>query len=268
MSEGIDVAALDLQRICALDWAAPEVEVQGALRLRAAGGFTRRANSALVTTGPPWPDERALAAMDAWYDERGLPARVQVVEPEQAELTAYLRERGWRVVVGALVMVADLDRVLHASGDQPDRLMAGLEVEDRPEPDAAWLDHLVGLRGDEGASPGPAAMAVLRSGGARFVSAHDRDGCSVGALRMTVTEGWLSITSMHVAPAWRRRGVGRGLLAATGVLARDAGARWAVLQVVPDNVAAIALYTDLGFTVHHRYTYLEGPARQSEAAGS
>ena len=84
---------------------------------------------------------------------------------------------------------------------------------------------------------------------------------------MTVTEGWLSITSMHVAPAWRRRGVGRGLLAATGVLAREAGARWAVLQVVPDNVAAIALYSGLGFTVHHRYTYLEGPAPPAVSRG-
>src|SRR5262249_13192140 len=55
------------------------------------------------------------------------------------------------------------------------------------------------------------------------------------------------ILTLGVLPRFRRRGVGRSLLAAvTDRLARAGGARL-LLEVAADNVAAQALYRDAGF---------------------
>jgi ribosomal-protein-alanine N-acetyltransferase len=55
------------------------------------------------------------------------------------------------------------------------------------------------------------------------------------------------ILTLGVAPAWRRRGIARILLQELIVRARDGGAQRLLLEVAADNMAALALYTSLGF---------------------
>ncbi|WP_345028395.1 GNAT family N-acetyltransferase [Kutzneria kofuensis] len=69
---------------------------------------------------------------------------------------------------------------------------------------------------------------------------------------------WTRRSTSHgcrCAPALRRQGTARRLLATLGAWARDCGAQDAVLQVATHNTAAIRLYEGLGFTEHHRYGY-------------
>jgi hypothetical protein len=49
--------------------------------LRAARGFTGRANSALAVGDPGVPLDDALAAVGDWYRARGLPAMIAVPMP-------------------------------------------------------------------------------------------------------------------------------------------------------------------------------------------
>lgn len=59
--------------------------------------------------------------------------------------------------------------------------------------------------------------------------------------------GEAELLTLAVAPAARRRGTGRGLVAAFLDEARRRGAGRAVLEVAADNGAAIALYAGAGF---------------------
>ena len=62
----------DLERLAARGWRAPEEEPLGGWLLRAGGGFTGRANTALVTGDPGRTLPEAVAAVTAWYRDRGL----------------------------------------------------------------------------------------------------------------------------------------------------------------------------------------------------
>ena len=73
--------------------------------------------------------------------------------------------------------------------------------------------------------------------------------------RGALTPGWLGITAVDVAEAFRGRGLGRHVVLGLLDHAQRHGARFAYLQVAEDNVAARALYAQLGFVDHHRYHY-------------
>jgi ribosomal-protein-alanine N-acetyltransferase len=69
---------------------------------------------------------------------------------------------------------------------------------------------------------------------------------------LALATGWLVLEELHitavaVAPAWRRRGLGRRALAALLLQGRDLGAERATLEVAASNPAARALYAATGF---------------------
>lgn len=95
-----------------------ESEPLGGWQLRSADGFTRRANSVLPLGDPGIPLDEALARVEQWYDDRGLPAYIQTAtgaEGTQEELCAELERHGWRrevtaqVRIAALAPIGDLD---------------------------------------------------------------------------------------------------------------------------------------------------------------
>ncbi|WP_370247252.1 GNAT family N-acetyltransferase [Nocardioides sp.] len=71
-----------------------------------------------------------------------------------------------------------------------------------------------------------------------------------------LAEDWLVVGGLHVAPAERRRGLARAILAELVDWAGAAGAHTVHLQVRADNDPAVALYERLGFRTHHVYRYL------------
>jgi hypothetical protein len=114
---------IDLERIAAAHWRGTEEQWLGGWLLRAAGGFTGRANSALPLGDPGMPLDEGIAAVTRWYRDRGLPPMMAVpteldpparaVSPTQA-LDHQLSERRWLTRPGsAFVMVADLPLGVH-----------------------------------------------------------------------------------------------------------------------------------------------------------
>ena len=234
----------ELARLTARSWRGLEEEPYGEWLLRAAGGFTGRANSVLVTGAPPAPLAEAVAAVSRWYAERGLPARAQVPMPGADDADAAFAAAGWRRDEDTLVLTAALDGWPHAP----------VPVELAPEPDAAWL---AGYR-HRGAALPRVAWEVLLTGGEPVFAAvrrHPAAAPLAGVARGVVVDGWLCVTALAVAEDCRRHGLATAIMAALGGWAAGRGSHSCVLQVVAGNRPARRLYARMGFTEHHRYHY-------------
>ena len=70
----------DLERAAARHWQAPDTHPLGGWLLRAAAGFTGRANSALPLGDPGLPLAEAVTAVGEWYRRRGLPPTIVLAQ--------------------------------------------------------------------------------------------------------------------------------------------------------------------------------------------
>ncbi|NEC87500.1 GNAT family N-acetyltransferase [Streptomyces sp. SID12501] len=233
----------ELARVSARSWQPVESERLGDWELRAAAGFTRRANSVLPVGDPGLPLDEALTVVRRWYGERGLPAYVQTAtgaEGTQELLCAQLEERGWtrevtaELWVGGLAPVADQDTV-------------GVVLS--READEAWLARYQ----RKGVSD--VALAVLGSGpSVWFATVPGGAGEPPAAIGRCVVDGrWAGFGAVEVDPAQRRRGLATTVMAALAGRALEEGASAAWLQVEADNSGARALYARMGFAAHHSY---------------
>lgn len=250
-----DVPDLELERIAALGWRGLETERLGGWLLRAAGGWTGRANSALPLGDPGVPLESALEQLGAWYAARGLPPTIQLPLPAREDLRAALSERGWADQWGALVLTAEVAALRASALGVPD--LPPVTIADQPAPDWLAAYHYRG-------GPLPTvAPAVLRAGSAPAFAAVREDGVPIAICRLAVDEGWVGITAVEVSPAHRRRGLATHLLAGALDWAAEQGARATYLQVDSDNTAALALYQKAGYEVHHTYRYYRPGAAET-----
>ncbi|MER5506339.1 GNAT family N-acetyltransferase [Streptomyces sp. NPDC002766] len=239
----------ELTAVAARAWRPVESERLGEWELRAAAGFTRRANSVLPLGDPGLPLDEALAVVRRWYGDRGLPAYVQTAtggEGTQELLCAELERRGWvrevtaELWTGALAPLAD-------------------RVEDTGvvlsrEADEAWLARYQ----RKGVSE--VALKVLGSGPSVWFATVPGAEAPAAIGRCVVDGRWAGFAAVEVDPAMRRRGLATTVMAALARRALDEGASAAWLQVEEDNAGARALYAGTGFAAHHAYHHYREPA--------
>lgn len=238
-----------LERVAARGWQALQEERLGDWLLRAGGGFTGRANSALVVGDPgvPWPE--AVAAVARWYDERGLRPAAQLPGVQSRRADAAFAAAGWTRDEDVLVLTAPVGEP--ASPAVP--------VDLSPTPDDAWL---AGYRHRGSALP-PVARQVLTSAPDVVFASVRLDPAPAPlatVARGVLTDGWLGVTAVTVAEEHRRRGLATAVMAALGRWAAERGAHSVYLQVTAGNVPARALYRQAGFIEHHRYHYRHRPS--------
>ncbi|MFH8237603.1 GNAT family N-acetyltransferase [Streptomyces sp. G6] len=239
----------ELARVASRAWRPVESEWLGDWELRAAGGFTRRANSVLPLGDPGMPLDEALTAVRRWYGERGLPAYVQTAtgaEGTQEPLCAELERRGWVREVTAEVWTGGLAPVADRA--------EGTGVVLAREADEAWLSRYQ----RKGVSD--VALRVLGSGPSVWFATVPGADAPAAVGRCVVDGRWASFAAVEVDPAQRRRGLATAVMAALARRALDEGASAAWLQVEADNPAARALYTGMGFAAHHAYHHYREPA--------
>jgi N-acetylglutamate synthase len=247
---------IELERSAASHWRGTEEQWLGEWLLRAADGFTGRANSALALGDPGVPLDAALDYVTGWYGARGLPAMISVPLPLAADgqdgLDAELTERAWATRPGpAFVMVADLPLVVAGSG-----LPAGAEVAAEADPDAAWLARYH-YRGTD--TQPPVMREVLTSAQDQAFISIRTESEVLAIARLSIADGWAGLTAVEVNPDHRRAGLGLAITAAACAEAvrRDVGRVF--LQVEAGNAAARALYERCGFRYSHRYHYRMAP---------
>lgn len=222
----------NLEHAAALAWPGTEQHWHNGWLLRAGGGHTSRANSAV-----PLDFSSTISDLDeivGWYGQRGLQPWLALPDrllPVQATGVKQTR-----------VMVRDLDP---SDPDAAANLDAG--------PDAAWLACY------QRDVPEEILTAVI-DGEVVFAAVA---GVAVGRGAVTYAPdgtAWLGISAVNVIASHRRAGHGRSVCTALQTWGAAHGARRVYVQVLEDNRAAIELYASMGFGLHHQLRYVD--ARQ------
>ncbi len=234
----------ELEHRCANAWPALVDEPLGEWRLRAAQGFTGRANSALTAGSPGMPVHDALDRVRAFATLHAIKPTTHVVVGSTVE--DHIASADWRVDTNhpggaeSLVLTGRLDAFATPKTDET-------QVSAVPTP--GWW----ALTAQE--DPTPAQRHVLGTGPTVGFGTVEVGNRVVAAVRGAVVGDLLHIARLAVAPEARRSGLARSLMGALAGWGLDNGATTCALQVAAHNAPALRLYESLGCTEHHRYRY-------------
>ena len=237
-----------LERLGVEAWAV-ELAPLGDWTLRAAAGFTGRANSCLAVGDPGMPVSQAARAVEAYAVEHGIPPMAQVVTGSAED--AALRAVGWsETYVATDVLATRLADLLDGRPPDPRAVVA-------EELTPAWRAAFDEYRRSD---VDPAVVTRLLEGRRpRAFASAEVDGEVSAIARGHLAAGWLGVAGVWTRPDHRRQGLGTAVLLGLAAWAARRGARWCYLQVETENVPAHRAYAQLGFVEHHRYHYLAPP---------
>jgi ribosomal protein S18 acetylase RimI-like enzyme len=246
----------DLSRIEGLEqrtfraWPALETRRTHGWVQRFSGGYTKRANSINALEPNPEFTSDIKKILETPYRACGQPAIWRLTPLAPPGTDAALAALGYRRIDESLVQIASLGEAFAADP----------EVTAASTPSAEWLAGFAAL------SPvGPAhreTMARMLASIAAPVGFFQVEQAGrLVAFALGVVDGdHVGLFDVLVAPEARRQGLARRLTQSVGAWGRTHGARWAYLQVVATNAAALPLYAGLGFETVYRYAYRVPPA--------
>ena len=224
-------------------WPALESRDDAGWRLRFSGGYTKRANSINALTPDAQADCETVARLEAAYRARGLPPVWRLTPLAPPAIADRLAD--YRVIERSFVQVCAL----------PSTAASHAEVEIRPAPSAAWRAAFA-----RHSPVTPAHRDVME----RMLSAIAQpvgfvfveDAGQPMAMAIGAVDGaYMGLFDVLVMPAARRRGLARKVTESLYAWARGRGARFAWLQVVATNQAALPLYAAQGFRTAYAYEY-------------
>ncbi|GFZ96174.1 N-acetyltransferase GCN5 [Elstera cyanobacteriorum] len=229
-------------------WPAPQTLICSGWAVRAAGGYTKRANSANALAGAA-PVETVVAPVEAAYARLGQPSIFRLSPLAPAGTDEFLEAIGYAALDPTLV----LHRPTAAAPLPPD-----VQIDHVLTP--TWAE---GFAAANGVPPARRALhdrilagIVPQTGFATLTQA----GAPLAYALGVVERGAVGIFDVVVAPAARRRGYGLRITEALLAWGAAQGAREAYLQVVAANTPARALYAALRFAEAYPYHYRIKPA--------
>ena len=227
-------------------WPGTEVKWDGSWVRRAAGGYTKRANSTQCLD-PEDGDEADLRIISAssWMVIRGIKPVFRITPLASPELVEALDEAGWQELDPSHLFAMELGE------PEPDTRCRSYDVLDPAYLAAAR--HLQGYS-DQQMSGMEALLAALDVPASAFVLS-DADGSPVASALMCVADGIVFTSNVVTDRAKRRQGFGAAMMRTGLAWAGNAGATVAALNVQADNPAGQALYTSLGYQHQYDYAY-------------
>ncbi len=255
-STRLRVSAEHLERVCERGWRPTIEQALGDWTLRAADGFTGRANSARVGGEPGMDPDRAIETVTAFYTDLDLRPMAQVVVG--STWSEAFEERGWQPArahsqdADALVQVASVAQARRHRPVRPiDADGEAVALTD------TVTDEWMALYGRTAGSDPRVVRAVLESGDAVAFANLGDPVVAIG--RAVVTGDWMGLQAVEVTPSRRRQGLATQVVDELLAWGASQGALSAYLQILPDNAAALGLYARYGFVTHHAYRYLAAP---------
>ncbi len=231
-------------------WPALETRDLAGWRLRFSGGYTKRANSINALGPDARCDAETLAGLEAPYLALGQRPAWRLTPLAPAAMADLLAGRGYPVIERSLLQVCPL----HVG------FAADPEVAILPRPTPGWIEafcthspvrpeHRQTMQRMLAAIAEPAAFAFAEAAGRPLAMA-------IGA----VDGDHMGLFDVLVMPEARRRGWARRVTESLYAWAWHHGARFAYLQVVATNQAAMPLYAAQGFRTLYEYEYRVPPA--------
>ena len=248
--------SIDFVEICRLEalawrgWPALETLDRDGWRLRFSGGYTKRANSINALEEISDFSEGTAIALEAAYRERGLGVVWRLTPLAPPAVDAILSSRGYRAIERSFIQRCAL---------RPG-LVADRQVQILAHPSPAWIEafcqhspvrpeHRPVMQRMLSAIAAPVGFAVVVEDGQPTAMA-------IGA----VDGDHMGLFDVLVMPQARRRGLARRVTESLYAWAWQHGARFAWLQVVATNDAALPLYGAQGFRTLYEYEYRIPPS--------
>ena len=238
---------LRLEELAFRSWPALESRDVEGWRLRFSGGYTKRANSINALSESSSTD---IEALEAPYRARGQRPAWRLSPLAPPAMAGLLAARGYSNIERSLVQRCPLH----------DGFAADPAVEIEPHPTADWIEafcthspvrpeHHETMEKMLGAIAAPKGFALVQSNGRPMAMA-------IGAI-----EGdHMGLFDVLVMPEARRQGLARRVTESLYAWAWQRGTRFAYLQVVEANAAALPLYEAQGFRTVYAYSYWLPPA--------
>lgn len=221
-------------------WPAAETCDTGGWRVRRGlGGGGRVSTATLVSADVP-----SLAAMEAQHAAWGQPARVMWRPFDPPALDTVLAGSGYGPPEPTCLLCCATDGPL--ASDPPPLTAFRIDWPPLERQREIWDSSGIGAPRQQVMARCESPKITLlgraqdRPVAAAFVAAH-------GEIAM--------LHALTVATPVRRSGVGRALMQAAVLWARDTGARWMSVQVDSANSGALAFYAALGMEELGRYSY-------------
>ncbi|MBI3198627.1 MAG: GNAT family N-acetyltransferase [Rhodospirillales bacterium] len=239
-----------LEELAFRGWPALESRDLAGWRQRFAHGYTKRSNSINSLRANAQCDPEIIAALEAPYLALGQTPTWRLTPLAPPAIAGLLAERGYRAIERSLLQVCPL----HAG------FAADAAVRIFPAPTPAWIEsfcthspvpprHRETMQRMLAAIATPAGFAFVEDAGQPMAMA-------IGA----VEGDHMGLFDVLVMPQARRRGLARRITESLYAWAWRHGARFAYLQVVATNSAAMPLYADQGFRTVYSYEYFVPPA--------
>lgn len=245
-----DVEAIE--RASLLAWPGIEEKWDGSWVRRAAGGYTKRANSIQCFDPDDFEDaDLRVISASSWMVIRKLNPVFRITPLSSPELNATLDEAGWEEIDSSHLFAMEL-------GDHE----ADKDAEFLPVLDPKFLavaqklqgyseQSMTGLKNLLAAFRVPAVGVVLT-----------RDGEAVASSIMAVANGIVLTGNVVTDGTRRRQGLASAMMRSGLAWAKTQGAHTAALNVQTDNAGAKALYTGLGYSHQYDYSYRVPGARK------
>ena len=224
-----------------LTWAAPIQREYDGWWLRAANGFSLRANSVLPIRAPGLVRDlsKSLQVVKDFYDQQGINPLIQIPQPSYQPLQQELMACGWQPKHHVLVMTA-----------RNWKFSLSAEIKVHSSPSRAWLSL-------HDRNPDETGMEALTSGEPYFLELSKGEEL-IAIARLGIAHEWVGLGAVKVKTEFHRMGKGELIVTHALALATSLGIHQAFLQVDPGNAPAIGLYQKLGFSEHHTNIFLTG----------
>lgn len=226
-------------------WPGIDVKWDGSWVRRAAGAYTKRANS--VQCFDPNDDadvEDRIIGASSWLVVRGAKPVFRITPLAAPAITEALDDAGWDTIDHSHLYAMDLGDHEPATETRlvsvidPAFLATQHKLQNYSDATFAGMKALLGV------------MAVPATGIIVY-----RDDQPVASGLMAISNGIVITGNVITDPSRRRQGLAAAMMRTGLHWAKAKGAKTAALNVQSDNPAAQALYQGLGFTHQYDYTY-------------